>query len=584
MLDLIIRGGTVVDGTGAAPCRADVGVKDGRIAAVGLDLGPARREIDAAGHFVTPGWVDIHTHYDGQATWDPELEPSFSSGVTTVIAGNCGVGFAPVRPGMQQRLIDLMEGVEDIPGTALHVGMKWNWTTFTEYLDTLDAMPRTMDVGCLVPHGPLRLWAMGDRVGTDKCATGEDLAEMKAQLTEAMEAGAFGLASSRTPIHRTLQGEMTPDFNVDLPELVALIEVVRAHGGIFQVVPTGISGEDMAGLRNDMAMIEEIAARTGVHTHVLMFQTASEPDYYLEQLDTLERINRVAPTTAQFGGRGTGSIVGFLGMHPFMGRPTFIRMAQEHDRADWLEQLARPDVRAAILAETSLPGSRGAIYELAFDRMFDLGPDLDYEPERERSLAAMAEASGKTVEEAVYDFMLEHSVHPRLYIAYNNYCGGDLEPVRTSLGRDHVVLSASDAGAHVQSVCDGSIHSFMLTHWVRDRQRGPRIPLETVVNWLTQKAARSVGLTDRGVIAPGLKADINVFALDKLKVCPPEIRDDLPGGAYRLLAPVVGYRATVVAGVVTRENDVATGALPGRLVRYQAASMPPSTGSTTPVM
>ncbi len=570
MFDLVIRGGSVVDGTGAAPFTADIAIAGDKIVEVGRITGPAQREIDASGFNVTPGWLDIHTHYDGQATWDPELDPSFSSGVTTAIMGNCGVGFAPVRPGDQERLIELMEGVEEVPGTALHEGMSWNWETFPEYLDSLDAMERTFDVGCLMPHGPLRLWAMGEKVGTDKCASGDDLALMVEQVEAGMKAGAFGLATSRTPIHRTTRGEMTADYHVDTPELIALTRPVKAHGGYFQVVPEGIAGEDMDGLRHDMAMVEDVVKATGVDLHVLLFQLNPEPDYYLEQIGKLEELGKGRRAIAQFGGRGTGAIMGFLGANPFMSRPTYEALTQRLPVSEWLGELAKPEVKAQILSEANPAGTPGLLFEGAMERIYDLTDAMDFEPGPDRSMAALADRTGKPLAEAVYDFMLEHSEHPRAYIAFTGYAHGDLEDVRKALHRPNVVLSASDAGAHVLTVADGSINTFMLTHWCRDRVRGPRVALEEVVHWMTQKSALSVGLADRGVIAPGMKADINIFDLDALKVHRPDFHTDLPGGARRIMTQVTGYRATMVSGVITRENDVATGARPGRLVRHRA--------------
>ncbi|WIW89429.1 amidohydrolase family protein [Sphingobium sp. V4] len=566
MLDILIRSGTVVDGGGGEPFTADVGITGSTISAIGRLAEPARRVIDAAGLIVAPGWIDIHTHYDGQASWDPELEPSFGSGVTTALMGNCGVGFAPVRPGMETRLIELMEGVEDIPGTALHIGMTWGWESFAEYLDILESVERTFDIGCLVPHGPLRLWAMGEKVGTDKSASGEDLARMCDELRRAMDRGAFGMSTSRTPMHRTKAGEMTPDFDVDEAELLALANVVADSDGLLQVVPAGIIGEAPAELRRDMNLLERIVDRTRVDCHILMFQNSNDPDFYRAQIAQIDRMNDRARVTAQFGGRGTGSIMGFLGCNPFSHRPSFVEITAQ-PRECWLSELARPDVRARILAESNIPGTPGAFYESKMEYMYDLGPDCDFEPGPDRNMTAYARAANRAVDETIFDFLLDHSDPPRLYLPVTNYAAGDLEAVRHALPLPNVVLSSSDAGAHVQAVCDGSVHSFMISHWTRDRTRGPKVPIEQVVHWLAAKAARSVGLNDRGVLAPGMKADVNIFSHADLRVLPPRIEYDLPGGASRIMARVSGYRATIVSGVITREFDQATGARPGRLLR-----------------
>lgn len=568
MFDLLIRGGTVIDGTGRAGFTADVGIRDGVVAEVGRLSGGARRVVDADGLNVTPGFLDIHTHYDGQATWDPQLDPSFSSGVTTAIMGNCGVGFAPVRPGEHERLVQLMEGVEEIPGTALEVGMKWNWSSFPEYLDVLDQMPRTFDVGAMIPHGPLRWFVMGDKVGTDKCADSDDLDMMLRLTHEAMEAGAIGMATSRTPLHRTSIGEMTPDYNVDQPELTALARAVASHGRIFQVAPAGLTGEDYEGLQSEMALLDQIVRETGVTLHVLMFQTSRYSHYWREQLSILRKLNEEGKgrAYAQIGGRSIGAVVSFFGSHPFMDRPTFDEI-RKLPRGKWLETLAKPEVRAKLMGEPDRPGGFGEFLNSYFDRFYDLGPDINYEPDESMSMVTLAAQRGVSPSDAVYDMLLRTGEEPRLFQAVTNYATGNFDNLREALLDPTVVLGASDAGAHVQSVCDGSIHSFMLAHWARDRSRGEKLPLEFVINLMTQRCADSVGLFDRGVIAPGMKADINIFDLDAIKVQPPRMFDDLPGGAIRMMQPVTGYHSTMVSGVVTRENDEATGALPGRLAR-----------------
>jgi N-acyl-D-aspartate/D-glutamate deacylase len=517
---------------------------------------------------VAPGWLDIHTHYDGQATWDPLLDPSFSSGVTTAIMGNCGVGFAPIADGMQERLIELMEGVEEVPGTALHIGLKWNWRTFPEYLDVLDAMPRSFDIGALMPHGPLRLWAMGDKVGTNKCACDEELTAMVDAVQHGMRAGAFGLATSRTPLHRTVLGEMTPDYHVDAPELIALAAAVRDRHGYLEIVPDGIGGESLEGLRSDMSLVNRIVNETGVNLHMLVFQNWNDPTFYREQIAQLARLNNnQTQVTIQFAGRAGGAIMSFLGpCHPFADCPTYKKIARlplDH----WLTELAKPEIRTQILSEENPPGSPGAFFARYFC-IFDLGPDMDYEPELENSVSALASRKGCDPRAFAYDLLLEHSEVPRVYIALSNYHSGNLDAVWDTLSLPSVVLGASDAGAHVLTVCDGSIHSFMLTHWARDRLRGRHIPVEQLVHLMTQKTALSVGLTDRGVLAPGKKADINVIDYNALRLHRPRFYPDLPGGARRIMQKVTGYRATVVSGQVTREHDVPTGVLPGRLLRH----------------
>ena len=569
MFDLLIRGGTLVDGSGGAPRLADVAIKDGFITEVGTISADAVRVIDARGAVVTPGFVDIHTHYDGQATWDNQLDPSFSAGVTTVLFGNCGVGFAPVKPGEEQQLIELMEGVEEIPGTALHEGLKWNWSSFPEYLDVLDA-PHSLDIGALLPHGPLRRFVMGDKVGSDKCASDGELAVMAQLVDEAMAAGAFGLSSSRTPSHRTVRGEMTDDFNVDEPELRTLARAVTRHGGYVEFAPLGSGGEDYEGLRGEMQMYQRILDHTGATLHMLVAQTQAYPHYCFEQIKWAENVNAkgVGRVFAQVGGRSISALLSFYGINPFMDRPTLLRIKSTFPKEQWLEQLALPEVKKCILGEKNVPGSFGEFVNAFMDRCYDAGSGTDYEPDDSRSVTRLARESGRQPADLVYDLMVETSGHPRVTIALQNYVNGNLDDVARMLSSPATLLSLSDAGAHVQSVCDGSISPFMLTHWVRDRTRGPRMALETVVRMMTQEVAEAVGLTDRGLIAPGRKADINIIDLQLLDLQPPEFINDLPSGAARLMQRVTGFRATVVAGVVTRENDQPTGALPGRLVRH----------------
>lgn len=572
MHDLLIRGGTVMDGNGGPAFTADVAIRGDRIAAIGRDTGPARRTIDADGLLVTPGWVDIHTHYDGQATWDPLLDPSFSSGVTTAILGNCGVGFAPVRPGSEQRLIELMDGVEEIPGSALSAGLKWNWESFPDYLDVLDRMPRSFDIGALMPHGPLRLYAMGDRIGTGVPASDKELALMTRLVDDGMKAGAFGLSSSRTPVHRTVRGEMTPDYDVDARELLALAQVVARNGAIMEFAPEGLVGEDRAALEREMALYDRLVRETGVTVHMLVLQPNLYPDYWAQQLDWMDSVTRDGRRRAyaQVSARSIGALLSFFGTHPFMERPSF-RALKALPRARMLEILAQPDTKARILAETDPEGSFGAFLNAHWNRCYDLGEEGNYEPDETRNIAHQARTAGTTPQSLAYDMMLETSRHPRLLLAINNYDESGLERLRQMLERPGAVLGASDAGAHVMTICDGSMNSFMLAHWGRDRTRGPRMPVETIVRKMTRDTAESIGIHDRGRLEVGLRADVNIINFDRLKLERPTIVDDLPTGASRLLQGVTGYRATIVGGTVTREHDAATGAMPGRLLRRQAA-------------
>jgi len=570
MHDLVIKGGRVADGTGAPERTADIAVKDGRIAEVGKFSSPAHRTIDADGLVVTPGWIDVHTHYDAQVTWDPWLDASFVSGVTTAIFGNCGVGIAPVRPQDHAVLIEFMEGVEEISADALRAALKWNWESFADYLDVLEPMARSFDVGALVPHGPLRLWAMGERVQTNKCAKGDELAAMRKELASALKAGAFGMATSRTPLHRSLAGVPTPDCFVEEGELVALAEVIKAQGAYLQMVPNGTVGENPDELRREMALLERIVDATGVDVHLLCFQPDNDPDYYREQIAIMDRLNTKVSATTQFAGRSPGALLNFLSANPFMHTPTYERIVSSLPVENWLAELANPQVKASILAEENRSDTLGAMLSGALDRVFDLGEELDYEPEPDQCLARLAEREGREFREFTYDTLLASGSTPRIWATFVNYAKGSLDAVGEALGRPSAIVAASDAGAHMLTVVDASMNSFMLTHWVRDRKRGPRMALEQVVHLMTQKPARSIGLADRGVLAPGLKADINVIDLDALKVHLPHFEADLPANARRLMQDVTGYRATIVSGEVTRENDQATGALPGRLVRRRA--------------
>ena len=574
MFDLKIINGTIVDGTGQPGYVGDIAVKDGVIVEIGSAVdGDARETIDATGFVVSPGFVDIHTHYDGQATWDPVLDPSASHGVTTVVVGNCGVGFAPVRPGKEEWLVELMEGVEDIPGTALHEGIKWSWETFPQYLDALAAREYSMDLAAFLPHAPLRVYVMGDRGALDVEPTENEISEMASHVRASIEAGAIGVSTSRSLNHRTLDGELVPGTFANSTELVALAQaMVDAGGGLFEAVPTGETGDDYETVLNEIALLAEVSKRTGAPVTFLMIQSMGAPDLWEEQLSAVAKANAEgAQLVPQVAGRPGGMLIGVATYHGLMRRPTFRRLESELSYEALLLELQKPEVKAAILAEENLPEDPNRQYEsiadnmaYMFERLFVLGDPPDYEPTRDRSIAGIAEASGKDPWEVLYDSIAGGAL---LLGAFTNYAKGSQDHLAVMLENPDTVLGLSDGGAHVRFICDASLPTYMLTHWTRDRTRGDRLSLESIVRKQTALTAEVVGLTDRGTLAVGKKADINVIDLEHLTLRPPHPADDLPAGGRRILQNASGYVATIVSGVVTRRDDTDTGARPGRLVR-----------------
>ena len=574
MFDLKIINGTIVDGTGSPSYVGDIAIKDGLIAEIGSAVsGDARETIDATGLIVSPGFVDIHTHYDGQATWDPVLDPSASHGVTTVVVGNCGVGFAPVRPGKEEWLVELMEGVEDIPGTALHEGIEWSWETFPQYLDALAAREYSMDLAAFLPHAPLRVYVMGDRGALDVEPTETEISEMASHVRASIEAGAIGVSTSRSLNHRTLDGELVPGTFANSTELVALAQaMVDAGGGLFEAVPTGETGEDYETILNEIALLAEVSKRTGAPVTFLMIQSMGAPDLWKEQLSAVAKANAEgAQLVPQVAGRPGGMLIGVATYHGLMRRPTFRRLESELSYEDLLRELQKSEVKAAILAEEDLPVDPNRQYEsiadnmaYMFERLFVLGDPPDYEPTRDRSIAGIAEASGKDPWEVLYDAMAGGAL---LLGAFTNYANGSQDHLAVMLENPDTVLGLSDGGAHVRFICDASLPTYMLTHWTRDRTRGDRLSLESIVRKQTALTAEVVGLTDRGTLEVGKKADVNVIDLDHLTLRPPHPADDLPAGGRRILQDASGYVATIVSGVVTRRDDSDTGARPGRLVR-----------------
>ena len=567
MHDLVIRNGALIDGTGAPSRSADIAIDGGLITQVGGDIGRGRREIDAQGCLVTPGWVDIHTHYDGQVTWDPYLSPSCWHGVTTVVIGNCGVGFAPVKRDRHDWLIELMEGVEDIPGSALAEGITWTWETFPEYLDSLDGQARVLDVATQVPHSAVRAYVMGDRGARNEDATPEDIAAMSAIVAEGMAAGALGFSTSRTVVHTTKDGTVMPGTTAAADELLAIGKAMAGVGpGVFEM------SSDMNPAEREFDWMRSMSKDTGVTVTYSLLQSPLQPGNWIKLLDMNAQARADgADIVAQIACRPTGLVLGWQStIHPFVGRQTYRDIAALPFESR-LEKLKDPAVRATILSEPSRKmGPLGAIMTQGFDRMFRLQqPDgqLDYEPRAEDSIAALAQATGQAPDAIVYDMLMENDGRGYIYLPLLNYTEFNFDHIHTMMHDPNTVLSLSDGGAHCGVICDASFPTYMLTYWARDRVRGATLPLEKIVSMQTRDTARLYGLNDRGVIAPGMKADVNVIDYEALRILPPEMVFDLPAEGRRMIQRAEGYRATVVSGAVTFEDGVATGEMPGKLVR-----------------
>lgn len=561
--DLVIRGGLVCDGTGGEPYSADVALLGDRIVAVGQVAGRGAEEIDATGCIVTPGFIDLHTHYDGQAIWSDRLVPSSQHGVTTAILGNCGVGFAPCRASDRDMLIGVMEGVEDIPEVVMAEGLTWDWETFPDYLDALDRRQRDIDVAAYIPHSALRVYVMGERGAAREPANDADLERMQRIVAEAMDAGALGFATSRQFIHRTCDGALIPSFDAAETELRILVEAMGEDRGVFQIVldtPHGSWTDELTVLRRILGP----SARTAMFT---LGQGSRDPDDWRGALEIVHRANADGQSIRpQVFPRPIGIVIGHgLSANPFMDRPSYKRLPR--DLPARMTALRDPDMRRRILGEAS-DGGMTPLQAMSndFDRMFLLGDPPDYEPKPDDSIAARARRIGITPHELAYDLLLEEDGHAMLYVAVGNYGQGTLDPIREMMLDRSTLLGLGDGGAHYGMICDASFPTFMLTHWVRDRAKG-RLPLEWVVNALSREPARAVGLHDRGVIAEGFKADLNVIDLDRLKLHKPGVRHDLPAGGRRLAQGADGYVATIVSGVPIQREGVPVGPLPGRLVR-----------------
>ena len=570
MYDMIIKNGAVVDGTGSASRQADVAIKDAKIAAVEPKItDKATRTLDAEGKLVTPGFVDCHTHYDGQATWDNTLEPSASHGVTTVVMGNCGVGFAPVRPGSEEWLVQLMEGVEDIPGAALTEGIDWQWESFPEYLDCLAARQYSMDIGAQIAHGAVRGYVMGDRGARNEPANPQDIAQMRQIVQDALEAGALGVTTSRTIAHRALDGEPVPGTYAAEDELFGLGEALRDAGvGIFELAPNGIMGEDLAAPHKEVDWMSRLSAAMGRPVSFGLVQVDAAPELYEELLEKSQQANsQGAQVYPQVANRPTGVLLGLQTSNAFVGRPSYDALSHL-PLAERVAKLSDPQVKSQILSEKVDYDNQFAEYMgTQLHRIFVLGNPPDYEPGPERSVAHLAEADGVEIQSKLYDLLLEDDGKALLMFPIVNYSNGNLDAVRNMLLHPAGVFGLSDGGAHCGSICDASMTTWALTHWTRDRTRGELLPLELIVSKQTRETARLYGLSDRGTLEVGKRADVNVIDYDNLRLLPPELVMDLPGQSKRLLQKAEGYDYTVVAGEITRQDDADTGARPGRLVR-----------------
>jgi len=564
--DLIIRGGTVHDGSGGDPFVADIAVKDGVIAQVGNVTGTAAEEIDAAGRIVTPGFVDVHTHYDGQITWENRLAPSSDHGVTTVVMGNCGVGFAPSRPEHRQLMIKLMEGVEDIPEVVMAEGVPFNWESFPDYLDAIEKRESDIDFAAQLPHSPLRVYVMGERGANLEPPTDEDLARMRRLTTEAIEAGALGVSTSRSFAHQFRDGRPAPSVRTEDQEVLALAEGLRDAGkGVFQMVPSyDVTAEERMGLLND------IARTSGRPVSFTFMQTPQGTEDWKTMLRGLESAKEEGlEIRGQIIPRPTGALLGLeLSLHPFALNPSF-RAIEKLPLEEKVECMRDPAFRKTLIAEEPADPNDFFRYVISdLDALFVLGNPPNYNPRPDESIAARARAMGVDPKELIYDALLQRDGHEVLYRPMGNSEGERFESSgRNLVKNDRTFPALGDGGAHYGMICDAAYTTYFLTYWVRDAKKDRKIDLPYAIRKLTHEPAEAVGLKDRGLIRPGYKADLNVIDLERLHLYAPHVTYDLPAGGRRLSQRADGYEATIVSGVVTYRNGRSTGALPGRLVR-----------------
>ncbi|MGE0223159.1 MAG: amidohydrolase family protein [Acetobacteraceae bacterium] len=568
MHDTVIRGGTIIDGTGKPGYTGDIALEGDRIVSVGGKAGPGKREINAEGNIITPGWVDAHTHYDGQATWDSELAPSSWHGVTTILFGNCGVGFAPVQGRDHSALIGLMESIEEIPGVVLAEGLKWNWETFPQYLDALDAVPRAIDVAAQIAHHPLRVYVMGERAIERENATIEDIEAMRDAVRAGMEAGAFGFTTSRTNSHKTPSGEMVPSRYSQEDELLGIGMALKGLGyGAYGV------NSDFDNEQAELAWMTKLAKETGRPVWFLLTDRPNDAERWRRLMSGVHEARKQgAMVTAQIAGRPVGVMLGIdTALNPFSIRQSWQDMLKLPPE-ERMRRMQDPDFRAKVLAEAPSPELLKRLSQFrqyittSWDRMFPMGDPPNYEPTEDQSIAAMARRSNRTPDEIAYDY-LAAGADKFLYFPIVGYNNGNHEVIRSMLTDNATILGLSDGGAHCSSIVDASVPSWMLIHWGRDRSRGAKLPLEMLVKRQTSETAGFFGFHDRGVLAPGKKADVNVIDFNALRLHAPEVRYDLPTSGRRLVQRVEGYRHTFVSGVETFQNGEYTGALPGKLVR-----------------
>lgn len=576
MFDYLIKGATIVDGTGATPYTGDIAISGDKIIEIGKVSGDAKETINADGAYAAPGWIDVHTHYDGQVSWDDTMDPSFSHGVTSVVMGNCGVGFAPCPPGEERQMIELMEGVEDIPGTALYEGIEWGkWETFGDYIDYLGTKQYTLDIGTQIPHSAVRYYVMGDRALRHEDATADDLAAMAKVVSEGMQAGALGFSTSRTVGHRSVTGETIPGTFAERDELVA---IAKAMGkGVFQAIPAGAVGDlvpEKWSTEQEIELFADVARESGRPCTFTLLQNGDRPDQWRNCLGLVEKINAEGiRMTPQIATRPVGFVTSLRAYHMFQRRETYLKL--EHLPFEQrLAEMRKPEVKAAILQDKDVPpeqaGTMANVFGLlaaAAPVMFPIELPINYEPEFNENMGSRAAAAGVDIAEYMYDYLTAGDGDQFAIILGANFTAGNFDVMAEMLQHPNTTIGLSDAGAHVNLIFDAVGPTYQLTHWVRDRSRGPKMPIELIVAKQTKSNADLFGLHDRGSLLVGKRADLNLFDLDKLALGKLEVHSDLPAGGNRILQSAAGYLNTFVAGVKTREHDTDTGARPGRVIR-----------------